>query len=37
MALQEIAGDIRAVHLEALICAGMLSGQAHIVEHGAGI
>ena len=37
MASQEIAGDVGAVHLEALICAGVLKGEAHVVEQGAGI
>ena len=36
MALQEVTSRIRAVHLEALICAGVLRGEAHVVEHGAG-
>jgi len=37
MAPEEVAGDVGAVHLEALICAGVLMGEAHVVEHGAGI
>jgi hypothetical protein len=37
MALQEIAGDVGAVDLKAFICAGVLRGEAHVVEHGAGI
>ena len=37
MAPEEIAGDVGAVHLEALICAGVMRGETHIVEHGAGI
>ena len=37
MAPEEITGDIGAVHLEALIPASVLRGQAHVVEHGAGI
>jgi hypothetical protein len=37
MAPQEIAGDVGAVHLEALIGAGVLRSKAHIVKHGAGV
>ena len=37
VAAQEVAGGIGAVDLEALIGAGVLLGQAHVVEHGAGI
>src|SRR5215469_2543713 len=37
MAAQEIAGDVGAVHLEALIRAGVLRGEAHVVKHGTGI
>ena len=37
MASQEIAGGVGAVHLKALICAGVLRGETHVMEHGAGI
>src|ERR1700719_4433211 len=37
MASQKVASRIRAIHLEALICAGVLRGEAHVMEHGAGI
>jgi hypothetical protein len=37
MAAQEVAGEIGAVHLEALILARMRAGEAHVVEHRAGV
>src|SRR5207302_965202 len=37
VATKEVAGDVGAVHLEALMRARMLAGEAHVVEHGAGI
>jgi hypothetical protein len=37
MALQEITGDIGAVHLEALMRARVCRSEAHVVEHGAGV
>src|SRR5712671_8198743 len=37
MAPEEIAGDVGAVHLEALMRARMRGGKAHVVEHGAGV
>src|ERR1700723_3250674 len=36
-AFEEIAGGVGAVHLEALVRAGMRGGEAHIVKHGAGV
>ena len=37
MAAQEVAGDVSAVHLEALMRAGVLGGEAHVMEHSAGV
>ena len=37
MAPQEVAGGVGAVHLETLMCARVCRGEAHVVEHCAGI
>jgi len=37
MSPQKVTSRVRAIHLEALICAGVLRGEAHVVEHGAGV
>src|SRR5260370_4587898 len=34
---EEVAGDVGAVHLEALMRARVRGGEAHVVEHGAGV
>src|SRR3954468_2904398 len=37
MPSQKVTSRIRAIHLEALVRAGVLRGEAHVVEHGAGV
>src|ERR1700680_2242870 len=37
MAAEEVTGSIGAVHLEALMRARVLWGEAHVMEHGAGV
>ncbi len=37
MALEEVAGGVGPVHLEAVIRARVRGGKAHVVEHGAGV
>ena len=37
MSSQKVTSRIRAIHLEALIRASVCRGEAHVVEHGAGV
>ena len=37
MAAQEVAGEVGAVHLKTFMRARVRGGEAHVVEHGAGV